>query len=143
MSSLTLNRRSVSAEAAQALIAAASEKAKEKGVPVVIVVCDTDGTIKASLRMDGASHMSLALAEDKAYTATAFGVSTEQWFDLIKGDNSLLHGIPSTPRFSILGGGYPLKLDGEVVGAIAVSGGAPADDVDCARSAAASVGFEV
>ena len=141
--SLTIERNSVSAEAAQALVAAAVKRAEELGGAVVVIVCDADGATKASLRMDGASHMSIALAQDKAYTAAAYGVSTEQWFDLIKGDDSLLHGIPSTPRFSILGGGWPLKINGQIVGAIAVSGGAPADDVDCARSAAETVGFEV
>jgi uncharacterized protein GlcG (DUF336 family) len=143
MKSLTIDRRSVSAETAQALISAAAKRAQELSSAVVIVVCDGDGTMKASLRMDGASHMSLRIAEDKAYTAAAFGVGTDQWFDLIKDDGALLHGVPATPRFSIMGGGVPLKLEGQIVGAIAVSGGAAADDVDCARSAAAAVGFEL
>jgi uncharacterized protein GlcG (DUF336 family) len=142
MSDLTVDRRSVSADAAQALVAAAADHTKKAGGAVAIVVCDMDGTTKASLRMDGVPHMSIALAEDKAYTAATFGVATDQWFDLIKDDGPLLHGVPTTPRFSILGGGMPLKLDGQLVGAIAVSGGAPPDDVECARSAAAAVGFE-
>jgi uncharacterized protein GlcG (DUF336 family) len=143
MSELTIERRSVSAEAAQALVAAAVDHTRKSGGAVAIVVCDMDGATKASLRMDGASHFSIALAEDKAYTAATFGVATDQWFDLIKDDGPLLHGVPTTPRFSVIGGGYPLKLDGQVVGGIAVSGGAPPDDVECARSAAAAAGFEV
>ena len=142
MSDLTIERRSVSADAAQALVAAAAEHAAKNGGAVVIVVCDADGSTKASLRMDGASHFSIALAEDKAYTAATFGVPTDQWFELIKDDGPLLHGVPNTPRFSVIGGGMPLKVNGQVVGAIAVSGGAPPDDVECARSAAAAVGFE-
>ncbi len=140
--SLTMNRLSVSASAAEALVSAAQGRAQEIGNAVVIVVCDVDGLPKALLRMDGASSMSLRLAHDKAATAASFGVSTEQWFDLIKDDGALLNGVPSSPGFSIIGGGYPLRSGGQLVGAIGVSGGAPAEDVDCARTAAAALGFE-
>ena len=68
------------------------------------------------------------------------GVSTQDFFNFIKGDPSLLAGIPTLSRVAAWGGGFPIKVDGEVVGAIGVSG-APTvqNDVDCARAALALV----
>src|SRR3954453_12844810 len=75
----------------------------------------------------------------KAYTAL-FGVSTQEFFDFIQGDPSLLAGIPTLARVAAYGGGFPIKVDGEIIGAIGVSGGpAVQNDVDCARAALALV----
>src|SRR6266436_5432302 len=59
---------------------------------------------------------------------------------LSKGDLSLLAGIPTLARVAAWGGGFPIKVDGEIVGAIGLSG-APTvqNDVDCARAALALV----
>src|SRR6267143_1712511 len=78
-----------------------------------------------------------------AYTAL-FGVSTQDFFDFIKGDPSLLAGIPTLARVAAWGGGLPIKVNGEVVGAIGLSG-APTvqNDVDCAKAALALVSDQV
>src|SRR3954453_10332326 len=75
----------------------------------------------------------------KAYTAL-FGVSTQDFFNFIQGDPSLLAGIPTLARVAAWGGGFPIKVNGQVVGAIGLSG-APTvqNDVDCARAALAVV----
>src|SRR5438270_9051089 len=87
----------------------------------------------------GPRSPTIEMAQNKAYTAL-FGVSTQDFFDFIKGDPSLLAGIPTLARVAAYGGGFPIKVDGEIVGAIGVSG-APAvqNDVDCARAALALV----
>jgi uncharacterized protein GlcG (DUF336 family) len=79
------------------------------------------------------------MAQNKAYTAL-FGISTQEFFDFIKTDPSLLSGVPTLARIAAWGGGFPIKVNGEVVGAIGVSG-APAvqNDVDCALAALALV----
>jgi uncharacterized protein GlcG (DUF336 family) len=89
--------------------------------------------------MDGASIPTIEIAQNKAYTAL-FGVSTQDFFDFIQGDPSLLAGIPALARVAAWGGGFPIKVNGEVVGAIGVSG-APTvqNDVDCARTTVALV----
>ena len=89
--------------------------------------------------MDGAPILCIEMALNKAYTAL-FGVSTQDFFNFIKGDPSLLAGIPTLSRVAAWGGGFPIKADGEIVGAIGLSG-APAvqNDVDCARAALALV----
>jgi uncharacterized protein GlcG (DUF336 family) len=89
--------------------------------------------------MDGASVPTIEIALNKAYTAL-FGVSTQDFFDFIHGDPSLLAGIPNLARVAAWGGGFPIKVNGEVVGAIGLSG-APTvqNDVDCASAALALV----
>jgi uncharacterized protein GlcG (DUF336 family) len=87
----------------------------------------------------GASMPTIEIALNKAYTAL-FGVSTLDFFNFIQGDPSLLAGIPTLSRVAAWGGGFPIKVNGEVVGAIGVSG-APTvqNDIDCASAALALV----
>ncbi len=94
---------------------------------------------KAFRRMDGAPILSIEIAQNKAYTAL-FGVPTQDFFDFIQRDPSLLAGIPTLARVAAYGGGLPIKVNGELVGAIGVSG-APTvqNDIDCARAALALV----
>jgi uncharacterized protein GlcG (DUF336 family) len=135
----TVTKQSISSQAAQAVIQAAEAKAREMGVPMVIAVVDESGTLKAFLRMDGAPLLSVEIAKDKAYTAVAFGMPTDQWFDFIKGDAPLLHGITKVPRLIVFGGGYPLKADGHVIGAIGVSGGHYSHDMEVAQAGVAAL----
>jgi uncharacterized protein GlcG (DUF336 family) len=67
-------------------------------------------------------------------------VPTQDFFDFIQRDPSLLAGIHTLARVAAYGGGFPIKVDGELVGAIGVSG-APTvqNDIDCARAALAVV----
>jgi uncharacterized protein GlcG (DUF336 family) len=71
-------------------------------------------------------------------------MSNGQRGDFIKCGPSLFAGIPTLARVAAWGGGFPIKVDGEIVGAIGVSG-APAvqNDVDCAKAALALVPDEV
>ncbi len=131
----TVSRQTITKEAAMKLIAAAEKKAEELKKPMVIAVCDESGNLKAFSRMDGAPLLSVQIAQDKAYTAISFGVATHQWFDFIKNDPPLLAGIVHTPRLIVFGGGYPIKVDGQVVGGIGVSGGHWKEDMQCAEAA--------
>jgi len=134
-----VKKYSISSELAQRMVAEAVRKAKELGVAENVAVLDDGGNLKAFSRMDGAPILSIEMAQNKAYTAL-FGVSTQDFFNFIQGDPSLLAGIPTLRRVAAYGGGFPIKVDGEIVGAIGVSG-APAvqNDVDCARAALALV----
>lgn len=132
----------ISAVFAAELVEAAAVAAAEAGVPVVIAVCDRDGNLKAFQRMDGASLLSVGIAQDKAYTAASFGIPTDRWMDLIKDDDGLRTGIPYTPRFVVFGGGVPVRVDGELVGALGISGGSVQEDVAVATAALRAVGLE-
>jgi uncharacterized protein GlcG (DUF336 family) len=139
MSGKTITSASISAEAAAAVIRAAEAKAKEIGVPMVIAVVDASGVLKAFSRMDGAALLSVQIAQDKAYTAASFGISTDSWFEFIKNDPPLLHGIVKTPRLVVFGGGYPLSVDGAQVGGIGVSGGHYEQDMVVAQAGMAAL----
>lgn len=140
MGARTITRVSITAEAAAEAIRAAEAKAVEIGVPMVIAVVDESGVLKAFSRMDGAPLLSVQIAQDKAYTAAAFGISTDTWFNFIKDDPPLLHGIVKTSRLVVFGGGYPLQLDGALAGAVGVSGGHYEQDMVVAQAAVAALG---
>ncbi|MBU1376794.1 MAG: heme-binding protein [Alphaproteobacteria bacterium] len=140
MGAKTITKSSITAEAAVEVLRAAEAKATEIGVPMVIAVVDESGVLKAFSRMDGAALLSVDIAQDKAYTAAAFGISTDGWWDFIKNDPPLLNGIVKTPRLIVFGGGYPLKVGDSVVGAIGVSGGHYEQDMVVARAGVAQFG---
>jgi uncharacterized protein GlcG (DUF336 family) len=134
-----VKKHSISFELAQKMVDKAVAKARELGVSENVAILDDGGNLKAFSRMDGAPIPTIEMAQNKAYTAL-LGISTQDFFNFIKGDPSLLAGIPTLSRVAAWGGGFPIKVDGEVVGAIGVSG-APTvqNDVDCARAALALV----
>jgi uncharacterized protein GlcG (DUF336 family) len=136
---IVVKKHSISSELAQKMVDAALAKAKELGVTENVAIVDDGGNLKAFSRMDGAPILSIQMAQNKAYTAL-FGVSTQEFFNFIQGDPSLLAGIPTLSRVAAWGGGFPIKVNGEVVGAIGLSG-APTvqNDVDCAKAALALV----
>ncbi|AIJ24708.1 MULTISPECIES: GlcG/HbpS family heme-binding protein [Amycolatopsis methanolica group] len=131
----------ITAEFAQELVSHAARVATENGKPMVITVCDRDGTMKAFLRMDGAPLLSVQISQDKAYTAVAFGIPTDQWHEFIKDDEPLKIGIPHTARLVTFGGGYPVVVDGEIIGGIGASGGHYTDDMAVARGALSAAGL--
>ncbi|MCD2194899.1 heme-binding protein [Actinomycetospora endophytica] len=133
--------RTVTAEFAQELIDAATSKAVEIGVPMVISIVDHDGTLKAFRRMDGAPLLSVEIAQNKAYTAAAFGISTDAWHEFIKEDEPLRLGIVHTDRLVTFGGGYPITVDGDLVGGLGVSGGHYSHDMQVAGGALEAVGL--
>ena len=134
-----VKKHSISSELAQKMVNAAVAKARELGVSENVAILDDGGNLKAFSRMDGAPIPTIEMAQNKAYTAL-LGVSTQDFFNFIQGDPSLLAGIPTLARMAAWGGGFPIKVNGEVVGAIGVSG-APTvqNDEDCAKAALALV----
>jgi uncharacterized protein GlcG (DUF336 family) len=125
----------VTAEAAQAIIASAVAKAQELNQAFSITILDVSGNLKAFHSMDGAPLLSLSIAKDKAYTAIGYRIPSHQWYDLVKDDPALSLGVPgSIDRLIILGGGYPLVVDNTVIGAIGVSGGHYKDDMQVAEA---------
>jgi uncharacterized protein GlcG (DUF336 family) len=136
---IVVKKLSISSDLAQKMVNAAVAKARELGVTENVAILDDGGNLKAFSRMDGAPIPTIEMAQNKAYTAL-LGVSTQDFFNFIRSDPSLLAGIPTLTRVAAWGGGFPIKVNGEVVGAIGVSG-APTvqNDVDCATAALALV----
>jgi uncharacterized protein GlcG (DUF336 family) len=134
-----VTKHSISSELAQKMVVEAVAKARELGVTENVAILDDGGNPKAFSRMDGAPILSIEIAQNKAYTAL-FGVSTQDLFKFIQGDPSLLAGKPTVARMAAWGGGFPIKVNGEIVGVIGLSGTPTVqNDVDCARAALALV----
>ncbi|TCQ99396.1 heme-binding protein [Neorhizobium sp. JUb45] len=130
---LTVARLSV--EDARLLIAGASAKAREIGLPMCIAVCDESGQLIAFERMDGGKITSTIIAQDKAYTAAGAKRTTES-YGMASQPGSPAYGINSAigGRLMVVGGGLPVLAGGEVVGGIGLSSGTPAQDTECAQA---------
>jgi uncharacterized protein GlcG (DUF336 family) len=130
MTSLTL-------EQAEAVLAAAKEKAADIGVPMNIAVVDAGNNLTAFARQDGAWLGSIAIAQDKAFTARAFDSATHELYEKTQPGGSLYGiGVSNDGRVITFPGGIPLTNDDDIVGAIGVSGGEVEQDQQVAEAGA-------
>jgi uncharacterized protein GlcG (DUF336 family) len=115
------------------LIESAAAKAADIGIAASIAVLDAAGHLKAFSRMDGAWLGSIDVAMRKARTAVLFEIDTQSIWEVCKPDGQA-HGIEATNGGLItFAGGIPLKdADGRLIGAIGVSGGQVAQDLEIA-----------
>ena len=132
-------KHAMSLDLANALIERVKAKAEEIGISVVVAVSDKAGRPVAVQCMDGAYIASFDIAVNKTYTSASLKMSTEQLGRLSQPGQDL-YGIQFTNngKIVIFGGGEVLEYDGEIVGALGVSGGSAAQD-----TAIAAYGKEV
>jgi len=136
-------KRSVSSALAHRMIAAGEERATAMGHAFVIAIVDESGVAKALSRMDGAPLLAVQVAQDKAYSAAGFGMPTHSWHDFIKDDPPLAAGATAgIDRLVVFGGGYPIVVEGQVVGGVGVSGGHYRQDMEVAEAALRAVSEE-
>lgn len=130
---LTINRLSI--EDARLLIDGAREKATEIGIPMCIAIVDESGQLIAFERMDGGKVTSAIIAQDKAFTAAGARKATHEYNKACQPGN-LVFGIHTAigGRLCVVGGGFPVSVNGEVVGGIGLSSGTPQQDMDCAQA---------
>ena len=121
--------------AAKRIAAGARVKAEAMKVPVVVAVVDKGGNLAYYERMEDSLLASIDIAINKAWTANALKIPTQIVNDLAK-ESSDLFGIQSTNQGRIVtfGGGFPLIVDGEQIGAIGISGGSVDQDVEIAKA---------
>jgi len=109
---------------------------EQEGRGAAVAVVDAHGELLAFLRTDGCKLPSISIAINKAYTAARERVES---YDL--GQSAKANGFPMTNfgQFGYVtwGGGVPILHDGEVIGAVGVSGLPEADDMVLARMGAA------
>ena len=126
----------INLELAKKLIESAEKEANEIKVPMVISIVDEGGNFIACHRMDNALLVSVDIAQNKAWTSVAMKMPTA---DLAQaaGAGKELYGINTTNngRIVVFGGGIPLWKDGQVIGAVGVSGGSVEQDIQVAQSA--------
>ncbi len=130
---------SMTLDAAQAVVDAARAKADEIGVPMNIAVVNDGNNLTAFARMDGAWLGSIDIAQNKAYTARAFDMSTKDLAPLCQ-PNQPLFGIHASNqgRLIVFAGGIPLTSGDAVAGAIGVSGGSVEQDHEVAEAGVAA-----
>jgi uncharacterized protein GlcG (DUF336 family) len=133
----TFSKESITADCAFKMIQAGVEKALEMNQPMAIAILDESGQLKAFHRMDGAALISIGVAQDKAYSAVAnaWGHATHEIYEHIAKSPATLVGIPQIPRYTVFGGGFPIKIEDQIVGGIGVSGGNVEQDMTVARAA--------
>ena len=119
-----------------AMFTAAQNKANEIGFKVAFTIVDAGGNIKFFARMDGAPLMSTDISRKKAVTAVGFGMPTgAAWNDFVKDDPILDKGAANIKDFIMFGGGVPIRIEGELVGGLGISGGHYTQDEACCAAA--------
>jgi uncharacterized protein GlcG (DUF336 family) len=114
---------------ARKIISAAEKKAAEIGQPHNIAVVDAGGNLVSHARMDGAWIGSIDISINKAFTSRAFDISTKDLANNSQpGDQFYGINESNDGRIMIFAGGIPLIQNGQVVGAIGVSGGSGDQD---------------
>jgi len=139
ISPLHAEQTSLDARSAQAIVAGCAAHAIAKNQSHAIVVVDTGGHQVASLRMDGNGSGIFDFALQKAEAASAWGFSTAQMLENARGTP----GFDRAPKVVIVPGGVPVfSADGKTrIGAVGVSGEAPADDAACAEAGVRAAGL--
>lgn len=129
----------ITLDEAQSIITAAQDKAQEIGQPMNIAVVDGGTNLKAFARMEDAWLGSISIAIDKGFTAAAFMMPTQDLAEMTQSGQPLF-GLNTTNngRIVIFAGGIPLTRDGDVIGAIGVSGGTVDQDQEVAEAGVAA-----
>jgi uncharacterized protein GlcG (DUF336 family) len=137
---MTRQITTIDLEAARRVVAAVLAEATTRQVAMAVAVTDPAGDPIAVARMDGANAVALRLAVDKAYTAVAFGAPSHNWAEATApGGADWGMANAAGGRILVLPGGLPIRVGGEVIGAVGVSGAAPLVDLACAEAGCAAL----
>ena len=131
-----LDIKRLSLDEAKILVEGAEEKSRAIEVPMCIAVADESGNLVAFTRMDGAKISSISIAIDKAFTGAAARKGTHEYNQLaVPGKPTFGIHVTNQGRFSIIGGGLPILIDGDVVGGVGISAGTAEQDQVVAQGA--------
>ena len=131
--SQTINVMVLDQAGAQTVLQAARESAHQRNAPSAIAVVDPAGDLLAFQRMDGVRPASADLAIEKARTAARLRRPTAEIEDSINQGRMAF----VTANIAELRGGVPIRVSGEVVGAVGVAGLSKETDTEIATAAAA------
>ena len=121
---------------ADTIVEAARAEASKHGWAVAIALVDDGGHPLALARLDGASPVSAYIAIEKARTSALGRRESKAYEDMINGGRT---AFLSAPLAGTLEGGVPIFVDGQVVGAVGVSGVKLEQDAQVARAGVQSV----
>jgi glc operon protein GlcG len=130
-------KRVLTLAGARTIAAAAEAEARRLNTTGAVAVVDDGGNLLYLVRIDNTFPAAAAVATDKARTAATFRMPTRNLEDAVKnGRTSLVAVVEMTP----LAGGVPITVDGQIVGAVGVSGAAnAAQDEELAKLAASAI----
>jgi glc operon protein GlcG len=118
------------------ILRAARAEAERNGWLMAIAVVDDGGHPLALFRMDGAAPVSSYIAMEKARTSAVGARESQQYEDMI---NNGRIAFLSAPLSATLGGGVPVIVGGQVIGAVGVSGAKPDEDASVAKAGIQSI----
>ncbi|MFT3732959.1 MAG: heme-binding protein [Hyphomicrobium sp.] len=128
--------RRLSLADAAVLIDGSIASSNDVGVPMCIAVTDESGHLIDFKRMDGGKISSISIAVDKAFTAAVARKGTHVYNQLcVPGQPTFGIHITNGGHFSVIGGGLPVFVNGEIVGGIGISSGTAIQDQQVAEAA--------
>src|SRR5690606_25520916 len=127
------------AEDVKKILAAAEAHALANKWAVTIAVVDDGGHLLGQLRLDGAAPISARIAPAKASTAALGRRESRVYEEIINNGRQAFLSAPLLE--GMLEGGVPVTVDGEVVGAVGVSGVKSSEDAEIARAGIAALGL--
>jgi uncharacterized protein GlcG (DUF336 family) len=134
-----LTYKTLSLEEAELMLDAAQKKAAEMGVPEVLCVADSAGYPIALRRLNGGKVTSVQIAINKAFTAAGHRKPTHHYKNALPGEEAFGIFTQHEGRFTVFVGGFPVVVDGQVVGGIAASGGNGEQDIACCEAGIAAL----
>lgn len=123
---------------AKAAMAAAEAEAESHGWPVAIVIADASGDVVLAVKRDQTQHSALGIATGKALTAVNFRRPTKVFQDGIAAGGEGLRFL-AVSGVTPLEGGFPIVVDGHIVGGIGVSGVLSTQDTQVALAGLAAL----
>jgi glc operon protein GlcG len=118
------------------IIQAARSEAQQQGWAVAIAVVDDGGHPLALERLDGCAPIGAYIATEKARSAAIGRRETKGYEDMVNGGRS---AFLSAPLLTSLEGGVPVLVDGQVIGAVGVSGVKAEQDAQVAKAGIAAL----
>ena len=136
--SQTLSQKNISMEQAVQIVQAAIEFCKESDPRISIAVLDREGLVRLLVRTNGAQPHNLDLARRKAFTAKTFKMPSADWTkrSAVGGE---LEAQRQLADVIALGGGVPIMIGNDAIGAVGVSGNSQTGDEACAKAGIAKI----
>ena len=127
--------KNMSLELANQIAATGVAACAANGYAVAVTVVDRAGTVRAVQRADNAGPHTIAASQQKAYTSVSAKNNTLAMMEAAQ-KNAAAANLVHIPGFLLLGGGVPVRVGNEVIGAVGI-GGAPGGHLDeqCAVAA--------
>ncbi|WP_017758511.1 GlcG/HbpS family heme-binding protein [Pseudacidovorax intermedius] len=121
------------------IAAAAEAEAVKNQWSVTIAICDDGGHLLWLQRLDGAAPVSAHIGPAKARTAALGRRESKVYEDIINGGRTAFLSAPTVD--GLLEGGVPIVKDGQVIGAVGVSGVKSNEDAQIAKAGIAAIGL--